>query len=149
MFSYESLDIGEVLVGGIYHYAVTLTNIGDIDAEYALIRHDRDDQKASKKKPNHKSLALTQAHGFGDDDYAAADFDGSIDTDDYKSSSSSSKSSSSRFTFTPEHGVLSADQSRKIDITFNCTTLGPFSEVVEWSLPGRAEPLTITFKGQV
>jgi hydrocephalus-inducing protein len=99
MFSYDTLDIGEVLIGGIYHYTAKIQNVGDIDAEYALLP--------------------------------------------------SQGTSKSRFTFTPSSGVLVAEQVQEIAISFTCATLGPFSEVSEWSLPGRTEPMTITFRGQV
>ena len=55
----------------------------------------------------------------------------------------------SRFEFTPTSGRLAPNLNQDFDIGFNCKVLGPFSEIVEWKIFGRLEPLTLTFKGNV
>lgn len=140
VFSYDTLDIGEVYIKAVHHYEIVLQNVGDIEAHYQLV--ESNDRSRFSFSPDRGTLGVSPenlARVKGVDDEEKND---SFDMEIVQpTSSSSALSMSSRIT---KH-----NDKTTIAIDFSSDNIGEFVEVMEWNLQGSKEPLRITFKGKV
>ena len=151
VFSFESLDVGDVFIHAVYHYKATLRNVGDITAHYSLVPEST---KRLKFTPAQGTLAVSTARSSHNKLLGILDSEpDSTGANDAGAGGVNPTADGQAHTGgelvpSASQGRLSAD-SVKIDIQLTAHQIGEFVEHVQWRLHGSTEPVILTFKGRV
>jgi len=144
VFSFETLDIGDVFIHAVHHYSVSLRNVGDIVAKFALKQNSASARLTFT--PDSGTLGVSPSNPFAP--HTAASKSNHKETPlnpemRYLAESDNDPESNT------SNGDAELSDSVDIHITFTSQHIGDFVERTEWYLEGSSEPLYLTFKGRV